>query len=132
MIATHHPAELQKRHFERDFRSAARAAEKNASAGRHKGLYGLAQDGGLRRCLQRKAHTVTGDFSDFSHDVGPAGVVDHVRRAKLTREHQTLFMDVHGDDRIAARDPGRHEGGKSHGSDTEHGERVPRLSVASH
>ena len=54
--AVDNAAELQEGHFEGDLRAAARAAEKNAGAGRHERVDGFSQDRWLRRGFERETH----------------------------------------------------------------------------
>src|SRR5262245_27977820 len=50
-----------------------------------------------------------------------------MRRAKFTRQRQAGLMQVDGDDRIAASDPGSHQTGQPHGANPEHNKTLSGL-----
>jgi hypothetical protein len=101
---------LQKRRVERHLGSAARAAEKDAGAGRHESFHGRAENRGQRRRFEREAHAVAGDFPDFRDHVGAPAVIDRMGGAELACQFEAAIVHVDRDDRIASGDFCRHQG----------------------
>ena len=56
--------------------------------------------------------------------------VDHVRRPELLRPFELPGVEIHGDDRVRARQPGPGDRGVAHAAATEHGHRVVAADVA--
>jgi hypothetical protein len=62
-------------------------------------------------CLQRIVDAAARYPAHFGDDILPRRMIDRVSRPEFARNGEPLIMNVHHDDRIAARDPCRHQSG---------------------